>query len=296
MITKSEFVSKYIHDINSTRFEEKFKILNPNPFSNYQELDVYIKTKLHTEFSGVEDDIFKEWREKGFIKARIEDLANKYEFKKSHLTEYLLKVVGKKLCIELRNDSLDQFIEEFINNIEDNFSHTGFKSIKSDFKKVFSNSLHFNFQRGFPVNLENINSGVMTANAGDSHQFLFLARAILAGYECSNVDVRSSRYDAIIDYRERLFKIQIKGITSTNTSNIQFKDRDRGGQGIDHKHERNRGKKITAKDCDIYAAVDKNTGTCYLIPMKWVDENGFESLKFSEIQRFKEKWDIFNEI
>lgn len=296
MLSKSEFVSKHIEDINSSGFKQKFQSLYPNPFSSLTELDEYVKTKLHTEFSGIENEIFKEWRETGFIVARIDDLANKYVFKSSHLKEYLLKVVGEKLCIELRNDNVSVFIEEFINNIEENFSYTGFKSIKSDFKKVFTNSLHFNFQRGFPVNLENINSGVMTANAGDSHQFLFLARAILAGYECSNVDVRSSRYDAIIDYRERLFKIQIKGITSTKTSNIQFKDRDRGGQGIDHTHERNRGKKITAKDCDIYAAVDKNTGTCYLIPMKWVDENGFESLKFSEIQRFKEKWDIFNEI
>ncbi len=296
MLSKSEFISKHIGDINSSGFKQKFLSLSPNPFSSLTELDEYIKTKLYKEFSGIENEIFREWKETGFIIARIDELANKYEFKSSHLKEYLLKVVGEKLCMELGNNTVDIFIEEFINKIDDNFGYTGFKSIKSDFKKVFKNSLHFNFQRGFPVNLENINSGVMTANAGDSHQFLFLARAILAGYECSNVDVRSSRYDAIIDYREKLFKIQIKGITSTKTSNIQFKDRDRGGQGIDHTHERNRGKKITSKDCDIYAAVDKNTGTCYLIPMKWVDENGFESLKFNEIQRFKEKWDIFNEI
>mgnify|MGYP001195091313 FL=1 len=296
MDAKSKFISNYIKEINSTGFKKKFKSINPNPFSSQTELDEFIKTKLHKEISKVEKEIFNEWKDRGFVKASIGGLANKYKFKESHLKEYLLKVVGNNLCEELNNEGLNSLIKEFIDKIEENFKNTGFKTIKSDFRKVFLNSLYFNFQRGFPVNLENINSGVMTANAGDSHQFLFLARAILAGYECSNVDVRSSRYDAIIDYRERLFKIQIKGITSTKTSKIEFKDRDRGGQGIDYKHERNRGKKITAKDCDIYAAVDKNSGTCYLIPMKWVDKNGYESLKFAEIQKFKEKWDIFNSI
>jgi hypothetical protein len=95
----------------------------------------------------------------------------------------------------------------------------------------------------------------MTANAGDSAEFIFVARAILAGFNCSSVDVRSSRYDAIIDYNKKLLRVQIKGISTGNS--ISFKDRDRGGQGIDHTHERNLGQRITSVDCDIYVAVDK---------------------------------------
>lgn len=75
-----------------------------------------------------------------------------------------------------------------------------------------------------------------------------------AGFNASSVDVRSSRYDAIVDYNGTLLRIQIKGITG---GLISFKDRDRGGQGIDYKHQSNQGKRITSKDCDIYAAVDK---------------------------------------
>ena len=196
------------------------------------------------------------------------------------------------MCDSLENEDMDNLINDFVDKIQNSYSDIGFKSIRSVFIKVFKNSLLFNFQRGFPINLENLNSGVMTANAGDSHQFLFLARAILAGFNCSNVDVRSSRYDAIIDFNNKLYKIQVKGITSKQ-STIKFIDRDRGGQGIDHTHESNRGKKITSEDCDIYAAVDKNTGVCYLIPMKWVDEMDIESLKISDCKRFKESWDIF---
>ncbi len=108
---------------------------------------------------------------------------------------------------------------------------------------------------GFSTNINQLESGVMTANAGDSAEFIFVARAILAGFNCSSVDVKSSRYDAIIDFNNKLLRVQIKGISSENS--ISFKDRDRGGQGIDHKHERNIGKRITLKDCDIYVAVDK---------------------------------------
>ncbi len=105
--------------------------------------------------------------------------------------------------------------------------------------------------------------------------------------------MRSSRYDAIIDVDAKLIRIQIKGITSSN--NISFFDRDRGGQGIDHTHERNRGKRITSKDCDIYVAVDKQVGICYIIPMKYADSLSDEkakNIKLSEVKEFLENWDV----
>ena len=72
---------------------------------------------------------------------------------------------------------------------------------------------------------------------------LYTSRAILAGYNCSNVDVRSSRYDAVIDYKGMIFKVQVKGISG---STVSFKDRDRGGRGIDTHNDRNIGKRITS--------------------------------------------------
>jgi len=291
---KNSFIDKYINQINESGFKVVFKKIDSesNPFNSITDLHEYLSNKIHNEFDSHKNEIYLNWKKENFVKARIKDIANTYKFKKGHLEDYLLRLVGNKMCDSLENNKIDSIISDFVNNIENSYSDVGFKSIKSDFIKVFKNSLLFNFQRGFPINLENLNSGVMTANAGDSHQFLFLARAILAGFNCSNVDVRSSRYDAIIDYNNKLYKIQVKGITSSE-STIKFRDRDRGGQGIDHTHERNRGKKITSKDCDIYAAVDKNTGVCYLIPMNWVDENKIETLRISEIKRFKESWDIF---
>jgi hypothetical protein len=150
---------------------------------------------------------------------------------------------------------------------------------------------------GFSNNINHIESGVMTANAGDSAEFIFVARAILAGFNCSSVDVRSSRYDAIIDFNDKLLRVQIKGISSGN--NISFKDRDRGGQGIDHTHAKNLGQRITSKDCDIYVAVDKQVGICYIIPMKWADKLDnvkCKNVKLHEVEKYKENWDIVKEL
>ena len=150
---------------------------------------------------------------------------------------------------------------------------------------------------GFSNNINHINSGIMTANAGDSAEFIFVARAILAGFNCSSVDVRSSRYDAIIDFNDKLLRVQIKGISSGN--NISFKDRDRGGQGIDHKHESNICKRITSKDGDIYVALDKQVGICYIIPMEWADKLSDEkckNIKLAEVLEYKENWNIIKDM
>jgi hypothetical protein len=111
------------------------------------------------------------------------------------------------------------------------------------------------------------------------------------------VDVRSSRYDAIIDYNSILLRIQIKGISSNNI--ISFFDRDRGGQGIDHNHKRNKGKRITSKDCDIYVAVDKQVGICYIIPMSFadnLDDNKAVNIKLDDLLVYLENWEIIKNL
>ncbi len=171
------------------------------------------------------------------------------------------------------------------------------KFIKNKLAKVLEKALFVASIDGFSTNLLNINSGIMTANAGDSAQFLFVARAILVGFNASNVDVRSSRYDAIVDFENTLLRIQIKGISSGEI--ISFKDRDRGGQGIDYTHERNRGKRITKADCDIYVAVDKQVGICYLIPMSFADtlsDDECNKVRLEQVQDFKENWEIIKEV
>lgn len=190
---------------------------------------------------------------------------------------------------ELRNFTLE-YIEKLIDN------KPMFRFIQNKLSKILQKALFVASIDGFSSNVLHINAGIMTANAGDSAQFLFIARAILAGFNASNVDVRSSRYDAIVDYENTLLRVQIKGISDNK---ISFKDRDRGGQGIDYTHARNRGKRITSEDCDIFVAVDKQVGICYLIPMSYVDKLSDEEVKAINVENlkdYKENWGIIAQV
>lgn len=292
-----EFVKENIEEINKSisNFKESRK-------REYNDVEIkkYLRTKIFDELyvnPNNTEKIIEEFSTIGFKKSKIDYLANKYIYYKNDL----LKLIETYTFSLFNNEVLkneDKIISIIINDVFSlvNMSSVQKNYIKNDFEKIMRKSLFISTKNGFPTNIINIESGVMTANAGDSAQFLFLSRAILAGYNASNVDVRSSRYDTIIDFKGRLLKIQVKGISSDIVS---FKDRDRGGQGIDYRHERNRGKRITSKDCDIYVAVDKQIGICYLIPMyiidTWPDEK-IISVKTSELIEYRENWQVIDKM
>lgn len=281
---------------NIARFNEK-----PSDFKNAEFNDTQIKDYLRKRFIvkcdevNFKDRILKSFEKRDYIKNKIIEIANEEILYKTDIENFLeaqifLNIFNSIDLAELKNITLNH-IESKINNTQQ------FRFIKSKLAKVLEKALFVASIDGFSTNLLNINSGVMTANAGDSAQFLFVARAILAGFNASNVDVRSSRYDAIVDFENTLLRIQIKGISSGEI--ISFKDRDRGGQGIDYTHERNRGKRITKADCDIYVAVDKQVGICYLIPMSFADnlsDDECNKVKLEQVQNFKENWDIIKEV
>ncbi len=238
-----------------------------------------------------------ELKKNNYKKTSLKEIAHKFSITKPELEKYykttFFKNISKKISLtELSILNLES-IEKSLDTSE---LKEEFKFIKTDLKKIIEKTLYIGLNNGFTSNINSINSGIMTANAGDSAEFIFVARAILAGFNCSSVDVRSSRYDAIIDYNNILLRVQIKSISTGNS--ISFKDRDRGGQGIDHKHETNIGQRITSKDCDIYVAVDRQVGICYIIPMQWADKltnDLCKNISLNNIEQFKENWDIVKE-
>lgn len=254
----------------------------------------YLSTKLYNELEENKNAIMDKFTKYKFVKAKIKDIANEFIYYKPNLE----KVIEKLVFIELQTLYDPVLCDNIIKVIfkDSNISAKKQKFINKALTNIVSKSTYLMLQNGFQNNINNIESGIMTANAGDSAQFLFISRAILAGYNCSNVDVRSSRYDAIIDFKDKLFKVQVKGISGAT---ISFKDRDRGGKGIDTQNERNKGQRITSKDCDIYVAVDKQIGTCYIIPMQDIDswpETDIQTVSVNDLSKYKENWSIINNL
>lgn len=247
-----------------------------------------MKNKLAEELPTVKNAMLARFAGYGFQKNKISDVANEFVFYKKDIENIFVSLVFE----ELQNDYGDAMCNGVTSGILDNsrLSDEKKRFLKKDLSEVVRKSTYMITKNGFQVNLNNINSGVMTANAGDSAQFLFVSRAILAGYNCSNVDVRSSRYDAVIDYKGMIFKVQVKGISG---STVSFKDRDRGGRGIDTHNDRNIGKRITSDDCDIYVAVDKQVGLCYIIPMVDIDawdDDAIKSVNVKQLEQYLENW------
>lgn len=164
--------------------------------------------------------------------------------------------------------------------------------------------MYLTLNNGFASNVNFSEPGVKNANEGDSAQFLFVSRAILAGFNCSNVDLRSSKYDAVIDYEGEILRVQIKG-KKDNSASIKLNGRPRGGEGNDTSAKRNKSQFVREKDCDIYVSIIKKTGLCYIIPtcktekyVKNAIENGKKSCSFpkKEAEKYLENWEIIFQI
>lgn len=257
-----------------------------------------IKAYLHEKFvseltcdESLKDALWREFESKRFAQKKIKEIAIEHIYYESDIAELFERRAFEEFSSQDENKIVQLILSEITSKTVASKEEQRYYA--SVVRPTIEKALFWAFRNGFPTNLNNMESGLMTANAGDSAQFLFLARAILAGYNCSNVDVRSSRYDAVIDQNDKLFRVQIKGITS---GTISFKDRNRGGKGIDSKNERNQGKRITSKDCDIYVAVDKQFGICYIIPTNKIDEWNVDSKSVKELIEYKENWKIIDQL
>lgn len=287
------YVADNIEEINNKITD--FKLSNATE-AVFDDTDIkdYLKEKLARELEGTKGDLLARFEEYEFKKNKIKDIANEFVYYKKDIEAIFTSLVFDELQEDYSDDMCRDVLEAILENCS--FEDRKKRFVKKALTEIVKKSTYLITQNGFQVNLNNINAGVMTANAGDSAQFLFVSRAILAGYNCSNVDVRSSRYDSVIDYKGMIFKVQVKGISS-NT--ISFKDRDRGGRGIDTHNERNIGQRITSADCDIYVAVDKQVGLCYIIPMEdidpWDDEE-IKSVNVSRLEQYLENWDVIDRL
>lgn len=239
---------------------------------------------------------------KATIDAGLLNIANAEILSYADLKKYYESTIMKRIQLtyeisdDFRTDVFDCLLAyNAYATVNNRSTQNQINYIKKDLKCSVEKALYLALANGFTNKRIDVNTGTKVANEGDSAQFLFLARAVLAGYTCSNVDVRSARYDAVIDYEGHLLRVQIKGISGTS---IALKDRDRGGAGIDPTARRNQGRVISSADADLYVAVDKQFGICYIIPTTDIDAwvtIGTRSISVSRLDEYKENWEKISE-
>lgn len=281
--------------------------ITEDPEYTQSEIEIYLAAKLRTYISDpankdkLNASLYALTGTKENISNNIKSIANSNIFSFTDLKNYYESEIMRNIQVtyeispDYRKNIFNQILTyntyATVANSPDQINY-----IKKDLKCSVEKALYLALANGFSKKAIDIETGTKVANEGDSAQFLFLARAILAGYTCSNVDVRSSRYDAVIDYEGHLLRVQVKGISGAS---ISLKDRDRGGAGIITSARRNKGRTISSADADLYVAVDKQFGVCYIIPTSTIDSwtsIGTFTVSVSALSDYKENWSKISDV
>lgn len=132
-------------------------------------------------------------------------------------------------------------------------------------------------------------AGTFRSLNGAADENIFIGKASKAGFFCFFKVWRDMPYDAVLDYDNILYRIEVKG-SSTNTFDLTRGSR--SGAQIDRAAE-SRTRRINRDDCDFVVCVDSNNGDCFIIPTDILDITGRQSFGRSALEPFKEKWNLF---
>lgn len=132
-------------------------------------------------------------------------------------------------------------------------------------------------------------SGTFRSLNGAADENVFIGKASKAGFFCFFKVWRDMPYDAVLDYENILYRVEVKGSSSG------IYDLTRGGRSgaqID-RNAVNRTRRITRDDCDFVVCVDSNKGDCFILPVDILDITNRQSFRTGALEPFKEKWKLF---
>ena len=228
-----------------------------------------------------------------FKKTKILDIANKYMIKESEAKKLLMREMFKKLHNQVDQKKLNEHILDYFdkNSFPDS---KGLSFIKNNLTKDVEQFTPYILRDGFDQDFTGLEIGIKSSNEGDGAEHLFIAKAMIAGFNCSVVDIGSSKYDVVIeDKNGDLLKVQVKSFGKDGT--FSRKGRDRGGQGIDSSNPSNKGVLVTSDNCDIFVAVNKSNGEIFIFSKNEIDNLPETSMKRSDYLDNWENWAKINQ-
>ena len=232
-------------------------------------------------------------KEFNFLKNKVEVIANKFIVRKKDMENLLNREIFKLLEKEINQDELSSLVHNYFK--ENSFkSSNAFNFIKNNLKKDIEQFLPYLLRDGFDQEHAGLEVGINSSNEGDGAEHLFVAKAMIAGFNCSVVDIGSSKYDAVIEDRNGdLLKVQVKSFSKNGV--FSRKGRDRGGQGIDSSNISNKGTMVTSLNCDIFAAVNKSNGEVFIFSKDEIDSLPEKSMNRKDYPDNWENWAKINQ-
>lgn len=139
------------------------------------------------------------------------------------------------------------------------------------------------------INLTNVDSGSFRSLNGASDENIFIGKACKAGFYCFFKVWRDMPYDAVLDYKGNLYRIEIKG---SGSDTFTFTHGSRSGAQIDRQAE-DRTRLLSRHDGDFAVGVDTHNGDCYIVPMDIIKIFNRQKLSKKTLEIFLEKWHLF---
>ena len=295
MLNIKKILKENIVEFNKNQLNCIKKLKNSYPegieYRVKNELDKNIR-KLSSSKSKIRKAL-KEFQRNKYQKNKVYLIANDFLVRKSDMEKLLTRQVFKQFENLINQEDLKDFlISYFEQNSFDN--RKLFNFIKNNLKKDTEQFLPYILRDGYDQDYAGLEIGTNASNEGDGAEHLFVAKAMIAGFNCSVVDIGSSKYDAVIeDQNGDLLKVQIKSFGKQGVFARQ--GRDRGGEGQDSSNPANKGVLATSKNCDIFAAVNKSSGEIFIFSKNEIDNLPEKGIKRSDYMNNWENWSKINE-
>lgn len=147
-------------------------------------------------------------------------------------------------------------------------------------------------------------AGTFRSLNGAADESIFQGRASKAGFFCFFKVWRDMPYDAVLDYKGILYRVEVKG---SSGNSFDLTRGSRSGQQIVRGADISRTRHLNREDCDFVVLIDSNNGDCYILPEDVVEiageameryqiANGTKTKSFKLSKRniadYHEKWKI----
>ena len=279
---------------NQKKFFEKLK--EQYNETEIKEIKYDFKRQLDANFRVFMDDELKKKQAinnslENYSKKKHQDIANEFLINKGDIEKFYINYFFNEIYQSSDIKILEENILKFI---KDNYfdNEKKFNYLKSVLSKIISLFSPYILKGGNNQNFLLV-IGVNNSNQGDGAEHIFVAKAMIAGFNASKVDVGSSDYDAIIEDKSgNLLKVQVKSFSDNAFSR---KGRDRGGEGIDASNRSNIGKLVTSENCDILVAVNKKNSELFIFSKNEIDDLPINSINRKDYMKNWENWSKINE-
>lgn len=140
-------------------------------------------------------------------------------------------------------------------------------------------------------NLAGLSDGLVRSILGYAGESLVIGRALACGYNLFFKAWRDSKYDAVLDARGQLFRVEIK--QTGDGTKLSCTSGGRSGAQISRQAD-SREEVLSPEDSDFLIGVHTFSGTCWVVPTEVVFFRNRSTLNTNSLEPYKEKWKIFS--